>query len=265
ETFGDQDHRHNQNQHNQQHFQNLLYYYQILNPDASFADELLAWDRCNALVCSWLLFNLGDDIAKSVMFLKTAQDIWNDLEDRFGFSSTAQIYAIEQKLAEITQGNQSISEFYTSIKSLWDSLDEIHPLPTCTCGGCTCGLSKRVLQRQQEKMLLQFIMKLAEQYAPIRGNILMMNPTPKVSEAYCIFAQEEKHKELSSLLTSKTESLAFVAQKKNFNHNTSYNTAKSQSFSSSSRHIPSFNTGKQQQQSYTSTFNKNSTPYKKPY
>lgn len=44
----------------------------------------------------------------------------------------------------------------------------------------------------------------------------MMSTVPKVSEAYRLFAQEERHKEISQL-SSNTESLDFVAENKRFN------------------------------------------------
>ncbi|XP_074360666.1 uncharacterized protein LOC141700905 [Apium graveolens] len=55
-----------------------------------------AWDRCNDLVCSWLLFNLDDVIAKSVLFFKSAREIWLDLDERFGYTSMPQLYSLEQ-------------------------------------------------------------------------------------------------------------------------------------------------------------------------
>lgn len=70
--------------------------------------ECKAWERCNDLVCSLILGNLDEKIAKSVMFLKSARDLWTDSEERFGFASLARIYSLEQKLAEMTQGDKSI-------------------------------------------------------------------------------------------------------------------------------------------------------------
>ncbi|XP_074372168.1 uncharacterized protein LOC141712932 [Apium graveolens] len=58
--------------------------------------EFKACERCNDLVYSWLLNNLDESISRSVLFLKTAREIWLDLEDMFGYASMAQIYSIEQ-------------------------------------------------------------------------------------------------------------------------------------------------------------------------
>lgn len=61
------------------------------------------------------------------------------------------------------------------------------------------------------------MMKLSEQFATIRGNMLMMQSLPKVTEAYRMFAQEEKCKEISQM-TSNTKLMAFLANRKKFNN-----------------------------------------------
>lgn len=43
----------------------------IIKPDAGSLD-FKAWERCNDLVCSWLLCNLDESLSRSVLFFKTA-------------------------------------------------------------------------------------------------------------------------------------------------------------------------------------------------
>ncbi|XP_021740063.1 uncharacterized protein LOC110706445 [Chenopodium quinoa] len=174
-----------------------------------------AWERCNDLVCSWILFNVNECIASSVMFLRSAKAIWLDLEERFSYTSLAQIYAFEQKLTNISQRTQSVSKLFTSIKSVWDAIDEAHPLPYCTCNNYTCNLRKKIFERHQQKMEIQFMMKLFDKFATVRGNMLMMPALPEVIKAYRMFSQEKKHKEISHM-SSNSESMAFFADKKRF-------------------------------------------------
>ncbi|XP_074347654.1 uncharacterized protein LOC141686522 [Apium graveolens] len=82
-----------------------------------------------------------------------AREILYDLEERYGYASMTKVYSLEQKLSEIVQGSQNISEFFTAIKTGWD----------------------------------------------VRANVLMMQPLPNVSAAYNLFAQEERHKEISQV------------------------------------------------------------------
>lgn len=89
----------------------------VHKPDVTSGDYKV-WERCNDLVCSWLLCNIDDSISQSVLFFKTAREIWLDLEDRFGYASMTQIFSIEQQLADLTQGSKNVSEFFTEIKAL---------------------------------------------------------------------------------------------------------------------------------------------------
>ncbi|KAL8101302.1 hypothetical protein AgCh_033254 [Apium graveolens] len=152
----------------------------IVAPDVT-VDEFKFSKSCKNLAISWLLANLDDTIAKSVLFFHTAAEIWQDLDERYGFSSMAQIYSLEQQLLEINQGTDSISESFTKIKTLWDGINNANPLPYCTCNAFTFNLSQRLVQRQQEHRVLHFMMKLSEQYALVRGNDLMMQPLPIIA------------------------------------------------------------------------------------
>ncbi|XP_048498139.1 uncharacterized protein LOC125496661 [Beta vulgaris subsp. vulgaris] len=188
----------------------------LVIPNKDKPEYIIAWERCNNLVISWLLANLDNIVKKSVLFFETAADIWKDLEERFGYSSITQVCALEHKLAETTQGTASVFEFYTQLKTIWDEINDAHPLPHCTCHKCTCNLTQKIRTRDQEQKLIQFMMKLNECFSTVRGNILMTQPLPKVAQAYRIIAHEERHKEVAQLY-SHNESLAFsAADKRNF-------------------------------------------------
>ena len=187
----------------------------IPKPDATSPD-FKPWERCNNLVCSWLLFNLDEEIAQSCLYFDYAYEIWSNLEDRFGFSSLSQVYSVEQKLADLSQGSKSaVSSFFTEIRTLWDALGDASPPVRCICNKCTCNVNHRLLHKQQEHRLVQFMMKLSDKFSTIRGNVLMQQQQqlPTVAQAFRLFSQEERHQEVSQLV-SNTESLAFLADNK---------------------------------------------------
>ena len=162
------------------------------------ADEKFysAWKRCNDLMISWILFNLDPTIAKSVLYLPTSKEIWDDLEERYGYVSAPQLYSLQQQVSEFVQGTKSIAEFFTEIKGIWDKISEACSLPTCICNQCTCNLTKKIFKQQQDLRLMQFLMKLNDEFGAVRGNILMMNPLPNLTQAYRLLMQEERHKAL---------------------------------------------------------------------
>ncbi|XP_075086083.1 uncharacterized protein LOC142168823 [Nicotiana tabacum] len=49
-------------------------------PDADYGLQR-AWSRCNDMVLSWLLNSVSKEIAESVLYSQSANDLWNDLED----------------------------------------------------------------------------------------------------------------------------------------------------------------------------------------
>ncbi|KAG6466647.1 hypothetical protein ZIOFF_075551 [Zingiber officinale] len=62
--------------------------------------------------------------------------------------------------------------FVAKLKKLWDELGYYND------GACTCGVNNK------RRKLMQFLMGLNESYNAIRGQLLLMNPLPDVSQAY---------------------------------------------------------------------------------
>ncbi|KAI3820683.1 hypothetical protein L1987_08231 [Smallanthus sonchifolius] len=73
----------------------------VVRPTSSPNLEL--WKRCNDMVISWILNTLSSDISYS-------------------------------SLSAISQGNDDVATYFTKIKSIWDEINEIEPIPPFTCG-----------------------------------------------------------------------------------------------------------------------------------
>ena len=131
-----------------------------------------------------------------------------------------QVFDYLQQLAEIEQGNDSISTSFTKLQILWDEQDAAQPLPTCTCNNCKCNLTSKLLKLQEEQRLISFLMKLNASFKHVRANIIMQYPLPSITHVYRLLIQEEKHKELSDQ-TPNTESHALFSNKKQFFNNSS--------------------------------------------
>lgn len=195
-----------------------------------------AWERCNNIVIGWLIASLDRLMAKSVIYYSYAHEIWSDLEERFGTSTSTQIYSLHEDLSKLSQEpNMSIAEYFTKVKPLWDELDSLNPLPFCDCNGCSCGLTKKVLKLQQNQRLMSFLMKVDEQYNPIKTNILMLPELPNVSTAYRMLQQEQRHKEISKMSVVHNESMAFAVNKRTYydkhsTHNKHHKTASAGSY-----------------------------------
>ncbi|KAH0730464.1 hypothetical protein KY289_001652 [Solanum tuberosum] len=52
------------------------------------------WRRCNDMVLAWLLNSLSREIAESVIYSQTAEDLWNELEQRYGQTDGAKMFQL---------------------------------------------------------------------------------------------------------------------------------------------------------------------------
>ncbi|XP_027770008.1 uncharacterized protein LOC107010068 [Solanum pennellii] len=121
------------------------------------------WDRCNAMVLSWLMNNVSKELMSGILFRSNAALVWSDLKERFD-----------------------------KLKDLWDEFDSIIPPPSCNC-----ERSKEYVDSMFRQKLLQFLMGLNDNYSHARSQILMMNTPPTVNQCYAMIIQDESQRELS--------------------------------------------------------------------
>ncbi|XP_021857699.1 uncharacterized protein [Spinacia oleracea] len=114
-----------------------------LNQPAANSANHRIWNRCNDLVISWMLSSLEPSIARSVLYLKTAREIWLDLEERFCCSCT-----LTQQLLK-SQQNQRLIHLLMKLNEKYDhsksTILMMSPLPTISKA---YGL---LLQEEQQK------------------------------------------------------------------------------------------------------------------
>ena len=159
-------------------------------PDAS-SPLLPYWKRCNDMVLSWLLNSLHKNIRDSVIFCETASEMWKELEERYGQSNKARLFQAHKEVYCISQGDLDIASYFNKAKRLWDEFAAASASPKCTCCKCECEINARLQAYFQDQKLIQFLMGLNESYTQVRGNILMISPSPTLSQVYSLLIQEE--------------------------------------------------------------------------
>ena len=103
-------------------------------------DDYASWKRCNDMVLAWILNSLTQDLADSVIFSTIAQEVWEDLRNRFSQSNVPCIFQIERDIV--------VATYYTRLKKLWDELGSYNDT-ICSC----------VVDHKRRK-LMQFLMQL---------------------------------------------------------------------------------------------------------
>lgn len=110
----------------------------------------------------------------------------------------------------------SITSYYTKLKGYWDELSSYNKIDTCMSGKC-CGAAKSVMNREELQHLMQFLMGLDESYAGTQSNILLMTPLPTTRKAYSLLLQDEKQRQVATVSTDTSESMAMFSASNNNN------------------------------------------------
>jgi len=94
------------------------------------------WQRNIAMVLSWLLNSLSENIRNNVLYFETVKELWNDLEERFGQSNKARLFQVQKDVSCLSEGDLDIASYYTKAKQLWDESNTVGGIPMCTCTKC---------------------------------------------------------------------------------------------------------------------------------
>ncbi|XP_073041655.1 uncharacterized protein [Primulina eburnea] len=142
--------------------------------------------------------------------------MWIDLRDQFLQSNAPRIFQIKRLLTDLHQGSMNISAYHTRLRTLWDELKDFQPIAPCHCGSM-----KQLVNFQNQECVLQFLMGLNDSYAPIRAQILMLDPLPIISKVFSLVIQEERqrsiHQNLSQITVVHSSSATTTKSSSSFN------------------------------------------------
>nr|KYP33450.1 hypothetical protein KK1_045698 [Cajanus cajan] len=166
-----------------------------------------SWKRNNSIIASWIMNSVSKDIAASISYTSTASDIWNDLKIRFQKKNGPRIFKIKRDLMNLKQGDLTITQYYTKVKSYWEELAEFQPPNTCTCGGI-----KPWMDHHNMDQVILFLTGLNDSYSHVRGQILLMDPMPPMNQVFSLVNQEETQRELGVTHPLQDTSSVFAVQ-----------------------------------------------------
>ncbi|XP_019233138.1 PREDICTED: uncharacterized protein LOC109213764 [Nicotiana attenuata] len=101
------------------------------------------WQKCNALVISWLTNSLSKEIACSVEYSELAKDIWGELEERYGQEDAAIIFELKKGVSSyLTRDLHTVYSILLSDEKQRQVSNSSQFLPSST--SFNAGVSKQV-------------------------------------------------------------------------------------------------------------------------
>lgn len=155
------------------------------------------WERCNAIVLSWILNSVSKDLANGMVYFQNSHLLWEDLRERFHKVSSSRIFSLYREIHTLSQGSMTVAEYYTRLKDLWEEQSSIMAIPSCSCV-TTQSYSKCL----QEQKVIQFLMNLNGRHTHARGQILLMSPLPSLNQVYNMIHEDEAQKNIVQSLSN---------------------------------------------------------------
>lgn len=201
------------------------------------------WECCNQMVLSWIFNSVTSDLANNIIYVDTTFKIWTDLCNCFSQKNAPCIFQIKRAIAYLQQESIPLAAYFNNLKSPWDELGSYQSPRSCSWGAL-----KELLEYQQQKRVMQFLMGLNDSYGVIHSQILLMDPLPSVTRVYSLILQEKTQREFH-VSPSKVEASTLLAANKFMGDSSNIDTCRKD------RYRPTFDHCARQEH-YTSTYYK---------
>ncbi|XP_059444961.1 uncharacterized protein LOC132176698 isoform X2 [Corylus avellana] len=165
-----------------------------------------AWDEEDSMIMAWLWNSMIPEISDTCMFLATAKDIWDAIQQTYSKArDAAQVYEVKVKTIAAKQGSKSVTEYANQLKSLWQELDHYRVIKT------KCPEDAAVLKDFIEQdRVYDFLVGLNPEFDQVRIQILGKQEVPCFNEVVALIRGEESRRGLM-LEPQNTDSSAMVA------------------------------------------------------
>ena len=180
----------------------------ISSPLMNSPTAIQAWIRADNIVGTWIINSVSPKLQGSIIYRDTAFEIWIELQDTFSQGNGTKVFNIQRQIAEIHQGEQLLTDYFTRLKVLWDQLQNLSPFPQCTCGKCVCNINKRLKDLQAKEATMKFLMGVNNLFSQVRTQILLMDPLPSVNKAHSLFIQEKMQRSVTNSVRVESTVLA---------------------------------------------------------
>ena len=137
------------------------------------------------------------------------------MKNRFAQTNGLRVFNLQKDIAELHQGQMSITDFFTQLKVFWDQSQNLSSFPSCTCGKCVCNINKRLIDLQVRESVMKFLMGLNDSFSQVRNQVLLMDLIPSLSKVYSLLIQEETQRSIPNASVVKVDFTILVAKMPN--------------------------------------------------
>ena len=80
--------------------------------------DLQKWLRCDFTVHCWILYSIVPQVAESLIYAQSVQELWKELTERFGEAHQPLVYQLNRDLTLLAQENDPVSIYFSKLKKI---------------------------------------------------------------------------------------------------------------------------------------------------
>ena len=147
--------------------------------------DLAQWDNKDARIVSWLLGSIEPHMVNNLRCFTIAKEMWEYLRPIYNQDNNARRFQLELEIANYSQGNLSIDQFYGGFLNLWSEYSSIvhAKIPQAALS----ALQDVHAESQRD----QFLMKLRSEFETTRAGLLNHDPVSSLDVCLGELLREE--------------------------------------------------------------------------
>lgn len=153
---------------------------------------------------------VGEELLRGIVYAISAHKVWVDLKEHFDKVNRVKIYQLHREIITLAQGTDSVSNYFSKLKNLWNVYDAVVSSPSCEC-----VRSKDYIDHLYQLRLIQFLSGLNDSYNQARRQILLKSVTTSINQAYAMVIEDEV--QYSACLMTATKNFAPMAMQSSQN------------------------------------------------
>jgi hypothetical protein len=134
------------------------------------------WMSGDSVVMGWLWHSMEPHVSTTVEFCDSSKKIWDSIAESFAHqSNVSQVYEMYEKIFTTKQSGKPLSEYYSTLKNLWNQLLQYRPFTT--------DLEQQKHHRE-EFMIASLFSGLDSDLRGFKDQILASETLPTAANAY---------------------------------------------------------------------------------
>lgn len=91
------------------------------------------WEKCNAFALVWIMNTVPKELLCGIVYASDATMVWEDLNEPFNKVDGSRSYQLHREISTISQGNLTVSGYFTKLLLLCNEFDALVPPTACNC------------------------------------------------------------------------------------------------------------------------------------